>query len=249
MSTTTFEGRTALVTGSTSGIGRAIAVQLARQGAHVLVSGRDEGRGAAVVESITSSGGTAEFLAADLSTADGAPDLARRALQTGHDIDILINNAAIFPFGATPDLTSADLDAVYAVNVKAPYLLVGALAPLMATRGHGVILTTSSASATGSYPGQGLYGSSKATIDFLTRSWAAEFGPQNVRVNAVSPGPTRTEGTIPMGDGIDQMAAGIPAGRAATPEEIAAVFVFLASDAASFVYGAIVSADGGMAIV
>ena len=93
--------------------------------------------------------------------------------------------------------------------------------------------------------GMGLYGSSKAALVLLTKSWAAEFGPAGVRVNAVSPGPTRTEGTIPMGDALDQLAAAGPAGRAGQPEEIAAAIAFLATDQSSFIHGAVLPVDGG----
>jgi len=93
--------------------------------------------------------------------------------------------------------------------------------------------------------GMGLYGSSKAAMVLLTKSWAAEYGPSGVRVNAVSPGPTRTEGTAAMGDALDQLAAAGPAGRPGTAQEIAAAIVFLAGDAASFIHGAILPADGG----
>ena len=164
-------------------------------------------------------------------------------------MDILINNAGIFPFAATADTTDSDLHAVYMINVLAPFVLVGELAPPMAERGHGTVINTISAAASrASATGQALYGSSKATLDYLTRSWAAEFGPSGVRVNAVSPGPTRTEGTEFMREGMEQMASGLPARRIGTSEELAAVYVFLASEEAAYVYGAVVPVDGGMAV-
>ncbi len=247
--TTDLHGRTALVTGSTSGIGRATAVALAQRGAHVLVSGRDAARGAAIVDAITAAGGSAEFISADLSAAQGAHSLAQAATSGGRTVDILVNNAGIFPFAATAETSDADLAAVYTTNVVAPFVLVGDLAPKMAERGHGVIINTiSGAVAHPAGPGQALYGSSKAALDYLTRAWAAEFGPSGVRVNAVSPGPTRTEGTAPITDMMEQMAAGFAAGRSGTPEELAAVYAFLASDDAGFIYGAVVPVDGGMAI-
>jgi NAD(P)-dependent dehydrogenase (short-subunit alcohol dehydrogenase family) len=104
-------------------------------------------------------------------------------------------------------------DSVYALNVKAPYFLVAALAPLMAERGKGVIVNVSTMVAEYGAPGLSLYGSSKAAINLLTEAWAAEYGPSGVRVNVVSPGPTRTEGTEAMGEGLEQLAAQAPAGR------------------------------------
>jgi NAD(P)-dependent dehydrogenase (short-subunit alcohol dehydrogenase family) len=119
----------------------------------------------------------------------------------------------------------------------------------MAERGKGVIVNVSAMVAIFGMPGMALYGSSKAAISLLTKAWAAEFGPKGVSVNAVSPGPIRTEGTAAMGDGVDKLAAIAPAGRPATADEIAEAIVYLASDAASFVYGAVLSVDGGRAAV
>jgi NAD(P)-dependent dehydrogenase (short-subunit alcohol dehydrogenase family) len=132
-------------------------------------------------------------------------------LRTG--VDILVNNAGVFPFGPTPDASDADIDTVYAVNVKAPFILVGELAPAMAARGKDAIVNVLTMVAHFGVPGMALYGSSKAALTLLTKSWAAEFGPSGVRVNAVSPGPTRTEGTEAMGSQLDQLASMGPAGR------------------------------------
>src|SRR5206468_11717112 len=133
-------------------------------------------------------------------------------LGAGH-VDILVNSGGIFPFGATIDTPVGQIDEVFAVNVEAPYLLVAALAPAMAERGHGAIVNITTMVAEFGMSGMGLYGASKAALMLLTKSWAAEFGPAGVRVNAVSPGPTRTEGTMPMGDALDLLAKGGPAGR------------------------------------
>ena len=243
-----FKGKTALVTGATSGIGRATAVALAEAGATVAVSGRDEKRGEAVVDEIRANGGSALFLAADLLDGQAALDLAQRATDAlGGRVDVLVNSAGVFPFGPTDSIDEATVDAVYALNVKAPWFLVAALAPAMAKRGSGAIVNVSTMVAQFGVDGMALYGSSKAAVELLTKAWAAEFGPRGVRVNAISPGPTRTEGTAAMGEALDQLAALGPAGRPATPEEIAAGIVFLVSDQASFVHGAVLAADGGRA--
>jgi NAD(P)-dependent dehydrogenase (short-subunit alcohol dehydrogenase family) len=163
----------------------------------------------------------------------------------GGHVDILVNSGGIFPFGATADTPADQIDEVFAVNVKAPYLLVAALAPAMAERGHGAIINVTTMVAAFGLNGMGLYGSSKAALVLLTKSWAAEFGPAGVRVNAVSPGPTRTEGTLPMGEALDQLAAGGPAGRPGRPEEIAAAIAFLATGQASFIHGVVLPVDGG----
>jgi NAD(P)-dependent dehydrogenase (short-subunit alcohol dehydrogenase family) len=247
--TTELSGSTALVTGGTSGIGRATAIALAGLGAHVVVSGRDAGRGAEVVEGIRAAGGKADFVAADLTDASSARSLADRAREIGGPIDVLVNNAGIFPTGPTADISEADFDRVYATNVKAPFFLVAELAPEMAARGHGAIVNVSTIVAKNGMTGMALYGSSKAAVELMTKAWAAEYGPSGVRVNAVSPGPTRTEGTAAFGDGLDELAAAGPAGRVASPSEIAAAIAFLVADGSSFVHGAILPVDGGRAAV
>ena len=243
---TDLTGSTALITGATSGIGKATADQLAALGAHVIVSGRDKTRGDAAVAGIRSAGGTADFVAADLGDERSVRELASHAAELGGGhVDILVNSGGIFPFGATVDTPADQIDEVFTVNVKAPYLLVAALAPDMAERGRGAIINVTTMVAEFGMNGMGLYGSSKAALVLLTKSWAAEFGPAGVRVNAVSPGPTRTEGTAGMGDALDQLASGGPAGRPGQPEEIAAAITFLATEQASFIHGAVLPVDGG----
>jgi NAD(P)-dependent dehydrogenase (short-subunit alcohol dehydrogenase family) len=239
-------GSTALVTGGNSGIGRAAALALARLGAHVVLSGRDAVRGEQAVATIQAEGGHADFVTADLGDEASARELAREAVDLGGGhVDILVNNAGVFPFGPTHEASGADFDRVYAVNVKAPFFLVAELAPAMAKRGHGAIINVTTMVAEFGMAQMALYGSSKAALVLLTKSWAAEYGPAGVRVNAVSPGPTRTEGTAAMGDALDQLASAAPSGRPGLPEEIAAAITYLASDTASFVHGAVLPVDGG----
>ena len=145
--TSELSGVTALVTGGTSGIGRAAAVALVRLGAHVAVSGRDEQRGDQVVKEIVAAGGRAEFLAAELRDAASARWLADRAVERLGQVDVLVNNAGIYPFGPTEQMTEADFDAVFGLNVKVPYFLVARLAPDMAKRGRGAIINVSTMAA------------------------------------------------------------------------------------------------------
>jgi len=241
---------TALITGGTSGIGRAAAIKLAQLGIHVLVVGRNAERGEKTVAEIRAAGGKADFISADLQDAASARTVAKKAIDLGSGhVDILVNNAGIYPFGPTDEMTEEQFDRVFAINVKVPYFLVAELAPLMAKKGKGAIVNLSTMVADYGAPGMSLYGSSKAAINLLTKAWAAEYGPRGVRVNAVSPGPTRTEGTEAMGEGLEQLAAQGPAGRPATADEIAEAIVFLATERASFIYGAKLAVDGGRSAV
>jgi NAD(P)-dependent dehydrogenase (short-subunit alcohol dehydrogenase family) len=234
------EGQRALVTGATSGIGRAIPLQLARDGAEVLVHGRDAARGAETVDAITSEGGKASFAAADLSD---AADVRRLANEVG-DVDILINNAGIALFAPTAELEVAAFDAMFASNVRAPFFLVAAFAPGMAARGHGSIVNLSSMASGVGLVGGAAYGATKASLEAMTRAWAVEYSASGVRINAIAPGPVYTPS--PSGpEFITALGETTPMHRASQPEEIAEVVAFLASPRASYVTGTTVAADGG----
>lgn len=243
-------GRHALVTGASSGIGEATALELARNGAHVIVTGRDPDRGDQVAAAIRTDGGTADFVALELDTVQAARTLAGRALElSAGQLDVLVNNAGWGVLAPTPGFDETAFDGIFATNLKVPFYLVGELAPAMAAGGSGAIVNVSSTAAELGTPGMGVYGASKAALNLLTKSWAAEFGPQGVRVNAVSPGTVRTRSTAPMGELLDQFGAQSPAGYVAQPEDIATVIAFLASDAASYMHGSVVSVDGGRTAV
>src|ERR1700722_2949817 len=179
------EGKVALVTGATSGVGRAAALQLAAQGATVIVHGRDVERGAEVVKEIESAGGSARFVGADLSQ----PAEALRPARGVGDGDFLVNNAGFAWFGPTEKLAADTLNQLFAANVQAPSLLVSVLAPKMVARGYGVIINLASRAGAVGQPTTAAYGATKAALASLTRSWSAEFGPAGVRVNSISPGP------------------------------------------------------------
>jgi NAD(P)-dependent dehydrogenase (short-subunit alcohol dehydrogenase family) len=244
MPTTTpdLTGQTALVTGATSGIGRAVALVLAEHGAEVVVHGRDTGRGADLVTEIGRRGGRARFVAADLADAD---EVRRLAADAGK-VDILVNNAGVYAFTSTSGTTAESFDRHFAVNTRAPFLLVGALAPAMAARGRGAIVNVTSTAATLPIPVGTAYGASKAAVELLTRSWATEFGADGVRVNGVSPGPVRTDGIEQiMGDNVDVLGKINVRGRIAEPQEIAEIVLFLVDPRSSYVNGTNVVANGG----
>ncbi|MFI6096248.1 SDR family NAD(P)-dependent oxidoreductase [Lentzea sp. NPDC051213] len=240
-------GRTALVTGSTSNIGRAIAVALAAEGAHVVVSGRDDLRGAAVVSHIRQSGGRADYVQADLDgTAKASRALAEVAAKLVGRVDVLVNNVGIYPPSTTPTTDEETFDRVYGVNVKAPFFLTQALVPAMIEAGGGVVINLGSWIARLAVPIGALYSSTKGAMETLTRAWAAEFGSQGVRVNAISPGvvvsPDWDTATDHPGE---VMMHGTPFGRSGHPGAIAAAAVYLASDESAFVHGTVLDVHGG----
>ncbi|WP_089950231.1 SDR family NAD(P)-dependent oxidoreductase [Lentzea xinjiangensis] len=245
MSTKALENQKALVTGATSGIGRAIAVRFAQEGATVYVTGRRAELGKETVELVEQAGGTAHLVVADIGDLD---DVRRLAREVG-DVDVLVNNAAIFPFSPTPDQPVETYDKIFDVNVRGAYFLTSALVPAMVAKGRGVIVNVSSVagqigSATGS-----VYHASKAAMDGLTRSWAVEFGAAGVRVNSVAPGPIRTDAAVEQAREVfETFAASVPLTRAGEPEEIAEAVLFLASARSSFITGAVLNADGGLVV-
>jgi NAD(P)-dependent dehydrogenase (short-subunit alcohol dehydrogenase family) len=164
----------------------------------------------------------------------------------GGRVDILVNNAGLYPATATADLPDGDLDAMLAVNIRAPHVLAGAIAPAMAERGSGVIVNIGSWMAQVGSPFAAMYTATKAADEQLTRSWAAEYGPRGVRVNAVAPGATLTPGNEAHRAMLDAMTAATPAGVVIQPDDIAQAVLYLASDATAMVHGITLYVDGGI---
>jgi NAD(P)-dependent dehydrogenase (short-subunit alcohol dehydrogenase family) len=239
-----FSRPVALVTGATGGIGREVARMLAADGFSVLVHGRDTERGNAVVDEITAEGGQARFTAADFTDIAQIRELAAEAGEA--DIEVLVNIAGFSWFGPSSELEPDAFDKIFSANVKSAYYLVAAIAPGMAKRGAGSIVNLGSMAGQIGLPGGAAYSATKAALAALTRSWAAEFSPQGVRVNAVAAGPAYTGASR---ERIAAFGETTLLGRAAQPAEIADVIAFLASPKASYITGAVITADGGLTAV
>ena len=244
---TTLSGKTALVTGASRGIGRSAALALAQAGAEVLVHyGRSATEAEAVVAEIRAAGGQAQAVGADLAAPDGPMDLARqvRAI-AGERLDIIIANAGIAKSASLEDTTVADFDALFAVNVRAPFFLVQQLLPVL-KEGSSVVFTSSLA-AHAAVGELAAYAATKGAIDTLVKHFAAALGPRGVRVNAVAPGVVATEmSSFAKTDaGRDATVAMQALKRVAQPEDISGAIVFLASDAAHWVTGDTLRVDGG----
>jgi NAD(P)-dependent dehydrogenase (short-subunit alcohol dehydrogenase family) len=233
----------ALVTGATAGMGRAIALQLGSDGFEVIVHGRDAGRGQQVVGQIESAGGAALFAAADLTD----PSAITRLAAAAGEVEVLVNNAGFSWFGPTAELSPERFDALFASNVRAPYLLVAALAPGMAARGSGSIINVSSMAGRIGLPAAAAYGATKGALESMTRAWAAEFSPAGVRVNAIAPGPVYTDGAA--SERTTALGATTPMGRAAQPDDVTGLVSFLASAKSGYVTGAVLAADGGRSAI
>ena len=241
------EGRTALVTGASRGIGAAVAVALDRAGARVAVAARDR---AALERVAAGLGHDPVVLEADLASPEVPGRLAADALGALGALDVLVNNAGIAARLPTAELDAELVDRLHAVNVRAPLLLTAALIPSMAERRRGSVVNLSSVSGVVGTPRRAAYAATKGALDAATRSLAVELGPLGIRVNAVAPGVVDTDlwarnKAIP--GVVEQIEAQTPLRRWSVPEDVADVVVFLAGDAARFVTGETLCADGGMA--
>jgi NAD(P)-dependent dehydrogenase (short-subunit alcohol dehydrogenase family) len=246
-----FENKTIIVTGATSGIGRAAAEAFARAGGAVLLVGRNESALQEVAAAIRASGGGATGCAADVTAADAPERIVRSALDLGGGLDVLVNAAGVIASGTLEATTDAVWDSMMAVNLTAPFRLMRAAAPHLAAR-KGAVVNVSSVNGLRSFAGVLAYCVSKAGVDHLTRCAALEMAPIGVRVNAVNPGVTVTNLHRRSGMGETQYAAFLerskethPLGRPGQPSDVAELILFLASDRANWMTGETIPVDGG----
>jgi 3-oxoacyl-[acyl-carrier protein] reductase len=249
------QGKVALITGAASGFGEGIARLFAAEGASVVVVDRAREAGLGVAAEIAEQGGEAHFVEADVGEREGSRAMIAAAVERFGGLDILVNNAGVShankPF---EEVSEAEFDHIYRVNVKAVYLAIQAALPAFRQRGGGAVINTSSTAAMRPRPGLTVYNSSKGAVQVLTKSLAVELAPDKVRVNALCPviGETGLLETF-MGvpdtpENREKFLATIPLGRFSTPRDIAGAALFLAGDEAAFITGVALEVDGGRSV-
>ncbi|MHA3024493.1 3-oxoacyl-ACP reductase FabG [Mycobacterium sp. BMJ-28] len=244
---TSLQGRTAIVTGGSKGIGRGIAETLANAGINVLITGRNQDDLDRAVAALAGAPGRVSAISADVCAPEDSRRVVTEAVQRYGGVDIVCANAGIFPSGRLEDLTPEDIDAVLAVNFKGTvYIVQAALAALTAS-GHGrVVITSSITGPITGYPGWSHYGASKAAQLGFLRTAAMELAPKKITVNAVLPGNIVTDGLGEMGqEYLDQMASAVPAGRLGSAADIGNAALFFATDEAAYITGQSLVVDGG----
>jgi NAD(P)-dependent dehydrogenase (short-subunit alcohol dehydrogenase family) len=209
----------------------------------VIVSGRNAAKGAETVAAIEAAGGKATFVAADLSDLDSV----RRLAEEAGDVDVLVNNAGAFPFAPTLEQGPEAFATLLDTNVRGTFFLTQALVSKMAAKGRGSVVNVTTIAGLSGVQGTAVYGASKAAVDSFTRTWAVEFGGRGVRFNAVAPGHTRTDNVVDMigEEDFEALGSQVPLARLASPREIAAAIVFLASPSAAYITGVTLPVDGG----
>lgn len=241
------KNKTAVITGSANGIGLAAAKKFAQEGCKVIMADYDENKGAAEAEKLQEEGGDTVFYQVDVANRESVDNLAAWVLQEFGSIDILINNAGITRDGLMAKMGEDDFQRVLDVNLTGVFHCTQALLPALINSGKGKIINTASASGLYGNVGQTNYAASKAAVIGMTKTWAKEFGPKGINVNAVAPGVIETEMTTSIPDKVKaQMNALIPLGKFGKPEDAANAYLFLASDESDYVNGVVLQVDGGI---
>ena len=244
---TSLQGRSAIVTGGSKGIGRGIAETFAAAGVDVLITARNQADLDATVAALADQPGKVSGFSADVTNPDDCRRAVEAAIERHGGLDIVCANAGIFPSGKLEDLTPEDIEQVLAVNFKGTVFVIQAALPALTASGHGRVIVTSSITGpiTG-FPGWSHYGASKAAQLGFIRTAAMELAPKQITINAVLPGNIVTEGLVEMGqEYMDQMAAAIPAGRLGSVADIGNAALFFATDEAGYITGQTLVVDGG----
>ena len=243
------KGKVAIVTGSTSGMGQATAVLFAREGAKVVITGRNEERAKNVVNAIRAEGNEATYVIVDMTDTSSLKKIVDTAVNTYGTVDILFNNAGMLSTAPLKELSLEEWDTVFKVNVTSALYLTQLVAPIMEEKGKGVIINTGSVAGAHAHHGTAAYVTTKHALGGLTKSMAWELGPK-IRVNAILPGAIMTAMVDSVGgeSAVKHLVEGSPLKKAGQPEEIATAALFLASDDASFVTGQLIRVDGGIDI-
>lgn len=245
--TVNLSGHTAIVTGASQGLGKAMAIELARNGARVACVARTAEKLADTVSAITQAGGAAEAFSCDVKNKESVEKVVDGVADNWGKLDILVNNAGITRDTLLPRMTDDEWDDVINTNLRGPFLFMRAASRHMMRARYGRIINVSSVSGLMGNPGQTNYSASKAGLIGVTRSLSRELAGRKVTINAVCPGFIESEMTKALGDSIlDEVKKRIPAKRVGTAEEVAAAVLFLASPAASYITGAVLTVDGGM---
>jgi 3-oxoacyl-[acyl-carrier protein] reductase len=241
------QGRSAIVTGGSKGIGRGIAETFANAGVNVVVTGRNQADIDTTVAELAGKAGTVSGFAADVTSPDDCRRAVAAAVERHGGLDIVCANAGIFPSGRLEDLTPEDIEQVIGVNFKGTVFIVQAALSALAASGHGrVVITSSITGPITGYPGWSHYGASKAAQLGFLRTAAMELAPKKITVNAVLPGNIITEGLVEMGqEYMDQMAAAVPAGKLGSVADIGNAALFFATDEAAYITGQSLVVDGG----
>jgi 3-oxoacyl-[acyl-carrier protein] reductase len=243
-------GRTVLVTGGTKGIGKGIARTFLEAGARVAIVGRDSEAGVAAAAELAQDGGEVAFVRADVGVGEEAEGMVAETVARFGSLDVLCANAGIFPAARLEDMSEADIDAIFATNVKGTMLAVKASLTELARSGHGRVIVTSSITGpvTG-YPGWSHYGATKAAQLGFLRTAAIELAPQGITVNAVMPGNIESEGLAELGpDYRAKMESSIPQKRLGSVADIGHAVLFLATDEAAYITGQTIVVDGGQTL-
>lgn len=248
---TTLEGRTAVVTGGGSGLGRAFAAAMAGEGAAVAVTGRRKEPLEATVAAIEAAGGRALGVPCDVRSRDEVEAAVAAVADWGGGVDILVNNAAIYPPMPFIGVSEEQWLDVMDTNINGPFRFSQACARLMLPKGWGRIVNILSPSALLGFQMVSAYGTSKGALASMTRQLAAELTPSGITVNSLAPGVTPTENFVGSYTqiGVDMLSKGLPAGRPCSVEDAAGVLLLLVSDAGAYITGATICVDGGMSSV